>query len=145
MQSLVIYDSNFGNTRAIAEAIAERISNWTALHVDEVTLDDVKDLDLIIVGSPINGWRPTGAIHDFLAKLPADSLKGVYAAAFDTRVKMIIAGNAAKQIAAQLERVGAVLIAPPVGFIVKDREGPLAEGELEKAGQWAEAFKTVLV
>jgi hypothetical protein len=52
-------------------------------------------------------------------------------------------GYAAKRIANQLKRAGGSLIAPPEGFYVEDTEGPLKDGELERAANWAEGLLTV--
>ena len=50
---------------------------------------------------------------------------------------MTIFGYAAKPIADRLEKKGGQLAVPPEGFYVTDTEGPLVEGELERAAEWA--------
>jgi len=74
--------------------------------------------------------------------LGTDQLKGCRAAAFDTRVKLFIHGNAAQRIAKELERSGATLIAKPEGFFVQGKIGPLLEGELERSHEWARNLLT---
>jgi hypothetical protein len=77
-------------------------------------------------------------------------LEGVKVAAFDTRYReaeiekvrilaflVKIFGYAAKPIADRLEKKGGELAVPPEGFYVTDTEGPLFEGELERAADWA--------
>ena len=91
-----------------------------------------------MVGSPINGWRPTPKITTLLSALGSGSLKGVNAAAFDTRVRMFIHGDAAKKISHALKAGGADIIAEPMPFYVKGSEGPLRDGEIEKAQSWAQ-------
>jgi hypothetical protein len=49
-------------------------------------------------------------------------------------------GYAAKPIADRLVRKGGELVGEPMGFIVLDAEGPLKEGELERAASWAEGL-----
>lgn len=71
-----------------------------------------------------------------LGALEPGSLKGLRAAAFDTRAKLFLHGDAAKKIGDALEAAGAELIAEPAGFYVAGKEGPLLEGELERAEQW---------
>ena len=65
---------------------------------------------------------------------------GLGAAAFDTRYHMSAwkSGSAASRIASILKRAGASLVLSPESFFVAEREGPLEEGELERAAQWAE-------
>ena len=36
------------------------------------------------------------------------------------------------------------MVATPEGFIVTDTEGPLREGELERAAEWARGLLTAL-
>lgn len=139
MKALVIFDSNFGNTQKIAEAIAREI-NAQAVSVSKVSTGEIAGLDLIVVGSPINAWRPSERMGRFLESLGKDQLKGIKAAAFDTRVKLFIHGDAAKKIAKALENAGAEIIALPQAFFVKGKEGPLLDGEIERASQWAKSL-----
>ena len=62
------------------------------------------------------------------------------AAAFDTRVGMFIHGDAAKKITQALKAGGADIIAEPMPFYVKGSEGPLRDGEIEKAESWAHSL-----
>jgi flavodoxin len=141
MKTLIIFDSNFGNTQKIAEAIAKEFETQ-ATPVSKVSIDELVGLNLVIVGSPINAWRPSERMGKFLAGLNKGQLKGIKAAAFDTRVKLFIHGDAAKKIAKALENAGAEIIVEPQGFFVKGREGPLLDGEIEKASQWAKLIRT---
>lgn len=136
MNALVIFDSNFGNTRKIAEAIAKKLKT-KAVQVSEVSKDQLENLDLLVAGSPIIGWKPSEKMKKFLADLKSGQLKNVKAAAFDTRVKLFIHGDAAGKISKALKNAGAEIIAQPKGFFVKGKEGPLLENELEKALEWA--------
>ncbi len=141
MKFLVIYDSTHGNTKKIAETIAARLGKSTEV----VTAADFKPADLqnvthLVVGSPIIGWKPAERMAAFLAELKPGQLNGLQAAAFDTRVKLFIHGDAVGKIGAALQRAGARLFAEPCFFYVKGSEGPLFEGEIERATQWAEAL-----
>jgi flavodoxin len=155
MKTLVIFDSVFGNTEKIARAIGEALGPQEAVGVlrpNEVSPDDMQGLDLLVVGSPTRGFRPTEALAGLLKRIPARALRGVRVAAFDTRFKadeidsaglrfvVKTGGYAAKRIASQLKRAGGSLVVPPEGFYVKDTEGPLKEGELERAAGWAKAI-----
>jgi len=141
MKALIVYDSVYGNTEKIAKAIGGAITgDAKVLRVSEVNPSELKTIDLFIVGSPTQGGRPTPAIRDFLNKVPEPSLKGINVAAFDTRIstKLVgVFGYAAGRIAGNLKGKGGTLVASPEGFFVKGTEGPLKEGELERAVGWA--------
>jgi flavodoxin I len=140
MKTLVIYDSFYGNTEKIARAIGGAITGEVkVLRPGEVNPSELQSLDLLIVGSPTQGGRPTKAIQDFLNKLSEPAVKGISVAAFDTRfsTKLVgIFGYAAGKIADSLRRKGGTLLLPPEPFFVKGKEGPLKEGELERAAGW---------
>ncbi len=140
MKTLVVFDSNFGNTQKIAETIAEEFETQ-AVPVSKVSIDELQGLDLVIVGSPINAWRPSEKMGKFLSNLNKGQLKGIKAAAFDTRVKLFIHGDAAKKISKALENAGAEIIVEPHAFFVKGNEGPLLDGEIEKASEWAKLIR----
>jgi flavodoxin len=143
MKALVIFDSNFGNTKLVADGIAKQLGNGAlSVSVNDLNDHSLDGIHLLVVGSPINAWRPTKKITAFLNGLHPFRMKGIKAAAFDTRVRFFLSGNAAKRIAAALKNSGADVIVPPVGFYVKGNEGPLFEGEMEKAEEWARLIKT---
>ena len=152
MKTLIVYDSFFGNTEKIAQAIGNSLGSKEdveTLRVSDIKFEQLIGLELIIVGSPTRVFKPTKAIMNFLNKIPLDSLKGVKVAAFDTRISTVdvnsrflnilvkLFGYAAKPIADKLEKKGGSLIIPPEGFFVKDSEGPLKDGEPERAADWA--------
>ncbi|GAG91317.1 unnamed protein product, partial [marine sediment metagenome] len=141
MKTLIVYDSVYGNTEKIAKAIGDAITGEVkVLRVGEVNSSELKAFDLLIVGSPTQGGRPTQAIQDFLNKAPVPAFKGTNVAAFDTRfsTKLVrIFGYAAGRIASSLKRKGATLVVSPEGFFVKGGKGPLKEGEIERAASWA--------
>ena len=134
MKALVVYDSTYGHTEKIARAIGEAIGGQV-LRVGEVSPADLKGYDLLIIGSPTHGGFYTPEIQALLKALPA--LEGANVAAFDTRTKRTVFGYAAPRIARSLEKCGGKLLAPPEGFFVLGVEGPLMDGELERAACWA--------
>lgn len=146
MRAMVVYDSAYGNTKSVAEAIAGSLEELqaTSVPVADFTPGSLAAGDLLVVGSPINGWRPTPKIATLLSALGNGSLHGVKAAAFDTRVRMFIHGDAAKKITHALKAGGADIIAKPMPFYVKGSEGPLRDGEIEKAEGWARTLLTSL-
>jgi len=144
MKVFIVYDSVYGNTEKIANAIGSAITgDVEVLHVSKVNLSELKTIDLLIIGSPTQGGRPTPAIQDFLNKIPESSLQGINIAVFDTRMstKFVgIFGYAAGRIASSLKGKGSTLAVPPEGFFIKGTQGPLKEGELERAAAWAKGI-----
>jgi len=143
MKALIVYDSVYGNTEKIARAIAEAITpsgEVKVLRAAEANASELASPDLLIVGSPTHGGRPTPAIQNLLNRIAQPSLKGMKLAAFDTRSQGELArvfGNAAGHIADDLTKRGATLVATPAGFLVTGTKGPLKEGEPERAQRWA--------
>lgn len=142
MKSLVIFDSNYGNTQLIANTIAKQLKSRT-VYIDDFSIQDLEGVELLIVGSPINAWGPTPKIKELLDSLKPGELNGFKVASFDTRVKLFIHGDAAKKISQKLEKAGGKVVAPPQGFIVEGGEGPLKEGEVDKAIKWANSMTTL--
>ena len=141
MRALVVYDSLYGNTEKIAEAIGGAISGGEVrvLRGGEVGPTELENISLLVVGAPTQGGRATPEIRDFLGQLSKAEINGVDAAAFDTRVVSKVAkifGYAAGRIARDLKKKGAKLVAEPEGFFVEGTKGPLTERELERAVEW---------
>lgn len=144
MKALVIFDSIFGNTKKIAETISNELGKDSKmLSVSDFNSKDLEGTNLIVVGSPIIGWKPSEKMGQFLSDLSEGQLKGIKAAVFDTRIKSFISGDALKKISKELIRAGAVVSAKPQAFFVKGKEGPLFEGELNKAIEWAKSIKAI--
>jgi flavodoxin I len=141
MKVLVVYDSVYGNTEKIARAIGGALSgDVKVLRAGDVSPADLESLDLLIAGAPTQGGRATPAIRDFLNKLPESAVKGINVAAFDTRIStkwVGIFGYAANRIASSLQKMGSNLLTNPEGFFVIGTQGPLKEGEIERAAAWA--------
>ena len=148
MKTMVIYDSVFGNTEKIAQTIAMALGTQ-AISVSQVDGAQLRGLDLLVVGSPTRGFRPTEGIRKLINSMPKKHLAGVRIAAFDTRIVLETidskamrffvdkGGYAANTIAKTLEKKGGQLAAPQEGFFVTGEQGPLKEGELERATAWA--------
>jgi len=141
MKALIVYDSTYGNTEMVAKAIGAAIGgDMKVVRADEVYPADLRMIDLLIVGSPTYGGRPTPAIQSFLDGVSEPAIRGVKAAAFDTRYSTRLVGvfgYAADKIDGILRTKGGTLISPAEGFFVKGKKGPLKPGELEHAASWA--------
>jgi flavodoxin len=156
MKALILYDSVYGNTQKIARAIGNALGSQedvSVVKVSDARADQFAGLNLLIVGAPTQRFRTTAAMSDLLKTIPENGLKGVKVAAFDTRLSMdeinktpILAffvrlfgvnAYAARPIANQLKKKGGQLARSAEGFFVEGMEGPLVDGELERAVNWA--------
>ena len=164
-RALVIFESMYGNTEAVARAIADGLA--TGMPVDVVEVGDAPavpgdDVDLLVVGGPTHAFgmsrastrrdaseKAAGAgvalvsrgdgVREWLAALPARP--GLRAAAFDTRVAQPrVPGSAARAIRRRFRRGGAIVVDGPHSFYVDGTEGPLSPGELERARAWGNAL-----
>lgn len=155
MKFLIIYDSVFGNTEKVAQAMGAALNGEhqaDVLLVSRVSAELLSGAQGLLVGSPTRGFNATPAVMGWLKGLPARALQGKRVAAFDTRIDandihsvigrffVRTGGYAAPRMAKLLRAAGGELAAPPEGYIVLDREGPLRGGELERAAQWARSL-----
>lgn len=165
MDALVVVESVFGNTRAVAEAIAAGLAGRMTVRTVNVTEapSAVSGVDLLVVGGPTHAFgmtRPAsrraaadqsrGAVQadavglrEWLATLPAGTTA---VATFDTRMgRLRIPGSAAKGAARLLVQRGYRLLARPMTFQVAGTEGPLLAGEEDRATAWGTELARQLV
>jgi flavodoxin len=144
MKTLVVYDSTYSNTEKIAKTIGSGIKgDVKVLRAAEANTADFASFDLIVIGSPTYGGRPMPSVADLMNKISESVVKGKNVAAFDTRIptKIVkIFGFAADRIAKNLKDKGANLVVPAEAFYVAGKEGPLKDGELERAAAWAKTL-----
>lgn len=155
MNTLIVYDTVFGNTGKIAQAMGDALKSKSFVQVIPVadfSPAQLGETDLLILGSPTRGFRPTPAIMELITALPAEGIKGKKVAVYDTRIvlkdikngffRFIVktGGFATKKMAAALKAKEAVLLIEPEGFFVGgEKENTfLNEGELDRAAKWAE-------
>lgn len=151
MKAMIVYESFYGNTRAVAEAIRNALATKMETHmVNIITMppDFSERPELIVVGSATRGFRPCPATIEWLKSLSPFDLEGTMVAAFDTRIALPsikngvvrwlvkTGGFAAADIQRGLVRSGGAVVAKATGFDVADKEGPLLDGELERAYNW---------
>ncbi len=155
MQAIVVYESVWGNTASVANAIAEGIGGDTrAYATDAVPADLLARTDLIVAGSPVFAFDLPGervrrriletetdgpppdlshpSLRSWLEALPPGT--GL-AAAFETRIWWSPRG-ATGTIERKLERAGYRRLMKAERFVVADRYGPLRDGELARARAW---------
>lgn len=173
MQVVIVYESFFGNTRHVAEAIAEGMHEAasealvTCVPVTEADAELVRGADLLVVGGPTHRHGMSSSISRRIARR-TDSAKeeagalavqaksglglreliralprvpwSTRAASFDTRGETRGVGGAAHGIARRLRARGYSLVSRPTGFAVGGLDGPLGDGELERAKAWGAAL-----
>lgn len=141
MDTLIVYDSVHGNTAQVARAIGAAIPGEVeVLHAQDADPTAAKTFDLVIIGAPTQGGRPTPPIQGFVDGLAGPGLDRIRFAAFDTRIParwVRIFGFAAPRIARALQKKGAAVVGTAEGFFVQGTEGPLLAGELQRAAEWA--------
>lgn len=156
MNAVVVYESHWGNTKAVAHAIAEGIGSGTrVLSTAKAAAGAIEDVELLVVGAPVIGFRlstekalenmratrkeesePPDVSHPPVRSWLESLARGTAAvAAFDTRIRGPF-GSAAPAILRTLEHSGYHPVAPPMSFTVRGSKGPLREGELERAREW---------
>lgn len=142
MNTLVVYDSLYGNTEKIAQVVAAVLETSGPTRVEPVAnVSSIPPgIDLLIVGGPTHGHTVNAGITSFLGRVEPSAVSGLAVTAFDTRVDwpVLLSGSAARGIGKQLRRKGGNLIVEPGSFLVDGREGPLKDGELERASLWAQ-------
>ncbi len=168
MRAVIVYESMFGSTKKVAEAIAEGLADCAVVSVVPVISADAHILDgtdLLVVGGPTHTHgmsRPsTRKMAGERAKKPGSEVElvtgansgpgvrewlaslgrlDVAAAAFDTRLQGLPAftGRASKSISRHLDGDGAGIAAPPESFLVEGLTGNLVEGELARARAWGD-------
>jgi len=162
MKSLIVYESMFGDTQLIADAIADGLSAQVAGDVADVVEVGTAptsigtDVDLLVVGGPTHAFsmsRPSSredatrqanghstvshgrGIREWLEilSLPAD----LATAAFDTKMsRPRLPGSAGRAAEKRLRRKGCRIIAPAEDFFVAGTQGPLVDGEQVRARSW---------
>ncbi|EID52422.1 flavodoxin family protein [Saccharomonospora xinjiangensis] len=159
MRSLVVYESMFGNTRAVAEAVAEGLGDDVRIvEVGDAPTEVGADVDLLVIGAPTHAFglsRPStrddaaqrahkagtrflsrsDGVREWLERVRVTAPVGL--AVFDTKVdKPRLPGSAAKKVAKQLRGAPVEPVAAPRHFLVADALGPLIDGELDRAREW---------
>jgi hypothetical protein len=166
MRIVVVYESVFGNTHRIAEAIeqgAEQVANTLLLSVEDRAAGDVTDADVVVVGGPTHAFTlstpssrseavawttdpkrhleldagaPTTGVREYLDNGPA--LPRLFAS-FDTRAQSMrhFPGSAARGIDKQLRASGHTRLLSPASFYVS-ASNRLQPGEEQRAREWGQ-------
>ena len=138
MKTIIIYESNFGNTKKVAEKIRENLNliekNETIIKtVKEVDPIEILNFDLILFGSPNHMGGPTRGIRKFIDKLEKVDLKGKKIATFDTYVRKNINKAVRKMERRIKEKIPNIeVITPGLSIKVSGVGGPVIETEFLK-------------
>jgi hypothetical protein len=164
MNAIVVFESVWGNTAAVARAIAEGFGpDAQAYPTDEVPPKQLATADLIVAGSPVFGFSlPTEAIRENILRSETDagappdlshpSLRSWLdvlpaghgrSAAFETRIWWSPRG-ATGAIEKRLGQRGYVPISKAHKFVVRDKYGPLRDGELDRARRWGRELRQAI-
>lgn len=166
--ALVVYESMFGNTEAVAEAVADGLRAVMDVEVLEVSraplLELLDDVDLLVVGAPTHAFglsRPetrrdaaervghavisdTTGMREWLAEAYS-APRDLPVACFDTHVRVPnLPGRAGHAAEKRLRRLGANVVGSPTSFYVHGYEGPLYAGEAERARAWGEELGSLV-
>ena len=139
---LLVYESKYGNTKLVAETIAEGIKeasdNQTAIYeLKEIVLKQSPDFDVLLIGSPNHMGGPTGGIKKFISELGRLEVKGKYAAVFDTYMAKDYE-KAVRKMERQIgeKAPGLTLAAPGLSIRVDGMKGPISADELPKCKEF---------
>jgi len=160
MRALVVYETIWGNTGELANAIADGLRAGAGVEVvDVVEAVDAPaavdpEVDLLVVGGPTHAFSmstgstrdsarqqgatriPARGIREWLGEL-ASPASPIGVATFDTRtVHPRLPGSAAKKALKQLVAKGFRPVDKAHTFGVHGYSGPIADGELDQAREW---------
>ncbi len=168
MRALVVYESSFGNTAHVAHAVWEglsrRVSDAQLVEVSAAPSRLPPDLELLVVGGPTQAFGmsrpstradarartgasadgPTVGVREWLASVEPPE-RPVRAATFDTRIHTPhLPGSAAVGAWRALRRAGFDVTAEAESFWVLGTQGPLRDGEDERAQTWGVSLASLV-
>jgi menaquinone-dependent protoporphyrinogen IX oxidase len=151
MKGIVIYDTSYGNTKKIAETIAETLKEsgieadlYDVKHLKKL---NAKDYNFLVLGSPTRFGTMSFAIRGFLGKMKTEEWMTKPFAAFDTENPENVEkkqGSAAEKIAEKLIEKKMKQLLPALKALVFDMKGPLKEGEIERTKEYAKSLAAKL-
>ncbi len=149
MKGIVVYDTSYGNTKTIAETIAETLKG-SGIEVDLFDVKNVKKLNaenynFLVLGSPTRFGTMSFAIRGFLGKVKSEEWVNKPFAAFDTENPENVEKSrienkewsAAEKIAEKLIDKKMNQLLPVLKALVLGQKGPLVEGEIERTKDYA--------
>lgn len=139
MKAIVIYDTQFGNTAQIAQALSSGMNEQglsvDCVKVDTVQIETLPEYDLLVIGGPTHGFSMSSPMKTFMKKLEHMDLRDKKAFAFDTKNRSRFWGSAAKGIEKRMKKIGMNIVMPCASGVVKGLKGPLQDGTEAKFQQ----------
>ena len=139
----IVYDTRYGNTRRVAEAIlegVEEIGEVEAVLVrpEQTEPAEMLECDVILIGSPNHYGGPTREIKEFIDGLGKVGLEGRHGAVFDTYLGAGFYEKAVKGMEKRIsEKVrGLKLMVPGLSILVERSKGPIVEGGLPRCREF---------
>jgi len=153
MRSIVIYDSYFGNTKIVAETIGIELGKDIKVeNVKQINMEDLKDIDVLFIGSPTRIFTCTKSIKKLLKNIGKYNSK-IKVFCFDTRMhiteneprilrKLVKKfGYAVDSMEKILSKKKNIRLLESKWFYVEGTEGPITNEELEKTKEWVKELK----
>ncbi len=144
MKGIVVYDTSYGNTRIIAETIAETLKESGAdadlFNVKNAGKLSAKDYSFLVLGSPTRFDSMSFAVRFFLGKVKREEWVNKPFAAFDTENPENMERkeySAAEKIAEKLRDKNMKQLMPVLKAAVFGQKGPLQDGEIERTKEYA--------
>jgi len=157
MRAIVVYESLWGNTEHVAQAIARGLESVAPVEVfsADAAPTQLEAYDLVVVGGPTHAFsmsrsstRESAVLNKAAPRVIERGIRewlddvsqvfhAVHAVTFDTKVESPrLPGSAAKAARSDLRSRGFDVSTPSQTFRVHGYEGPLVDGELERAAAW---------
>jgi len=143
MKGVVVYDTTHGNTKKIAETIAETLKEsgieTDLFHVKDAKKLSAKDYDFLVLGSPTKMGTMSLTVRGFIGKLKSEEWANKPFIAFDTELAGVIekkGASAAQKIAERLKEKKLTQLLPVLKTAVLGVKGPLKEGEVERTKEY---------
>ena len=147
-RALIVYESKYGNTKRVAEVIAEEMrevgqAEVILNHVQELDFEEISEYDLVLIGSPNHIGRPTRSVRKLIDKLGELDLNEKQIAVFDTYIGEDFE-KAVKKMQKRISKKipGSELVTPGLSIRVQGIKGPILDGELPKCREFGRKVAT---
>lgn len=147
----LVYDSLFGNTAQIALAMADEAKTIgfqvQEMNVNKPDFEILGKAEILLIGSPTQAFGASKPMLEFLGKISAESVQNKKVVVFDTRIDLdtikskflrwlVNRGGYATAPISKIMKKKEAKVMGSEGFYVADKEGPLLDGEKERAALW---------
>jgi len=156
----IIYDLFDGDTIKVARIIADAIDyvgDVSIYSAEDTDYDDLKHIDMLIVGSPTHRGRPSLSIAYFIDTIANHNLKDVQVAAYSVRsmqaskgrlshsVQEWLSSLSAGRIIKSLKLKGGISSLDPLAIHIDAESETLSENERLRVVEWANRIEDVFL